>query len=301
MPFENKGEVVATTLLHPHGQIYAFPEIPPRPARELRAARRYRRETGRCVRCDVIGAEVSDGRRLVATTDAWAAWVPFWARFPYEVQVSPRRHVPALPGLDSAERDELAGLLALVTRSYDALWDFPMPYVMAIDRAARPRRARTVAEVSDLRVEFVLPYRSPTSSSTWPAPVRRGRVRLRRGPEATASALRAARDRLLGEAVRVRSWRRWAGHGAPGDPPSPSWWRSRWVMAAAARSVSGGTGLMMSRTERTTASAPSASTTGLRVRCSVAGPSAPRSARPTRAAPPGRRARPGCRREWRPG
>lgn len=196
MPFENKGEVVGTTLLHPHGQIYAFPDIPPRPRRELDAARRHWHETGRCVRCDVIEAEARDGRRVVTASDDWIAWVPFWARFPYEVHVSPRRHVPALPGLTPAERDGLAGLLSLVTRAYDALWGFPMPYVMAIHQ--QPATAGPqVRDFSHLRVEFAPPCRSPDKLKHLAgSELAAGAFVSDAAPEDTAAALRAARDRL---------------------------------------------------------------------------------------------------------
>lgn len=99
-PFENKGEEIGVTLNHPHGQIYGYPDIPPIPAQEIAAARRYRAEHGSCVWCDlVIREETSE--RLVVCGDAFAAYVPFWARFPYQVYISARRHAllpcPRLP------------------------------------------------------------------------------------------------------------------------------------------------------------------------------------------------------------
>lgn len=196
MPFENKGEVVGTTLSHPHGQIYAFPDIPPRAERELRTAGRYRQATGHCVRCDVVEAEISDGRRLVAATDRTIAWVPFWARFPYEVHVAPRRHVPSLPDLTSAERDDLGRMLSLVTRSYDALWNFAMPYVMAIHQ--QPTTADpSVREISHLRVEFAPPYRSHDKLKHLAgSELAAGAFVSDAAPESTAYALRGARDRL---------------------------------------------------------------------------------------------------------
>jgi UDPglucose--hexose-1-phosphate uridylyltransferase len=205
MPFENKGEVVGTTLSHPHGQIYAFPDVPPRPQRELTTARRYRQATGRCIRCDVIQAEISDGRRLVATTDSWIGWVPFWARFPYEVQVAPRRHVPSLPDLTVAERDDLAVLLSVVTRSYDALWNFAMPYVMVIHQQPTTGDPQVV-DVSHLRFEFAPPYRSRDRlKHVAGAELGAGAFISDAAPEATALALRAARDRLAGRGEPDRS------------------------------------------------------------------------------------------------
>ena len=63
--FENKGEAIGVTLHHPHGQIYAYPFIPPRPAKELEAARLYRSQNeDRCLHCDLLSGEHEDGRRV---------------------------------------------------------------------------------------------------------------------------------------------------------------------------------------------------------------------------------------------
>lgn len=159
MPFENKGEVIGVTLSHPHGQVYAYPEVPPRPARELRAARAYRQRTGRCVECDVVAAE-REGRRLVLAGRHTVAFVPFWARFPYEVHVMPVGHRPSLLDLDDAERDDLAEVLSALTRAYDALFGFSLPYVMALH--ARPTDTSADWDpISHLHVEFAPPHRSP--------------------------------------------------------------------------------------------------------------------------------------------
>ena len=159
MPFENKGDVIGVTLAHPHGQVYAYSDVPPRPARELRAAQRHHARTGRCVECDVVQVE-QDGPRLVARGRSTVAFVPFAARFPYEVHVVPTRHRPRLEGLDEDERDDLAALLSEVARAYDALFGFSLPYVMALH--ARPTDdSEDWDPVSHLHVEFAPPHRAP--------------------------------------------------------------------------------------------------------------------------------------------
>lgn len=132
MPFENKGEAVGVTLDHPHGQVYAFPQVPPRPLRELRVAAEHRHRTGRCLDCDVVGEELADGRRVLVAGEYWVAHVPFWARFPYEVRISPREHHADLAGLSVAARDELAWVLIQVLRGLDELFEMSMPYVMGV-------------------------------------------------------------------------------------------------------------------------------------------------------------------------
>ena len=78
--FENKGAVIGVTMPHPHGQIYAFPFIPPRVEKEIAAARAHYRKHRRCVFCDVLGKERRDGRRIVAENGGFTAFIPFFAR-----------------------------------------------------------------------------------------------------------------------------------------------------------------------------------------------------------------------------
>ncbi|HEX7354488.1 MAG TPA: galactose-1-phosphate uridylyltransferase [Mycobacteriales bacterium] len=158
LPFENRGATVGVTLPHPHGQIYAYPEIPPRPARELAAAATHYRATGRCVHCDVREREESLGLRVVARADGWVASVPFWARFPYELQLLARRHRPSLDGLEDAERDGLADLLVRVLGGYDRLFGFPLPYVLGVYQA--PTDGGRWDPVSHLRVSICPPHRA---------------------------------------------------------------------------------------------------------------------------------------------
>ncbi len=135
LAFENKGDVIGVTLPHPHGQIYGYSDVPPVPLRELRAADDHRRRTGRCVQCDVVAGEVADGRRIVAQRGDIVAFVPAWARFPYEVHIAPLHHRPDLPAVADVERDDVAEVLERLLRGYDALFGFPLPYVMGIHQA----------------------------------------------------------------------------------------------------------------------------------------------------------------------
>ncbi len=130
--FENKGDCVGVTLHHPHGQIYAFPFIPPRVAKELESSSNYMAAEGRCIFCDLLKEELADGRRIVAQNRDFAAFVPFFARYPYEVHVMPKQHRTSLPELDRSERRSLARILSTTTRGYDKLFDFSFPYIMVV-------------------------------------------------------------------------------------------------------------------------------------------------------------------------
>ena len=134
-PFENRGAEIGVTLQHPHGQIYGYPFVPPRFFRAAEAARRFRERTGECLQCRLLTAELDAKVRVVSESDSWVAYVPFAARWPYEVRVVPREHLPDLPALPDALRDDLAIAYRDVLRRFDLLFDAPAPYIAGWQQA----------------------------------------------------------------------------------------------------------------------------------------------------------------------
>ena len=155
--FENKGEAIGVTLSHPHGQIYAFPFIPPIPNREIRAMRRALRQTHRCLLCSVLAAERRAATRVVYENAGFTAVVPFYARYPYEVHLLARRHVGDLLQLDAAERRQLADALKRVTAGYDRLFGFSFPYMMLLHQQPTDGRRHPYFH---FHIEFLPPYRT---------------------------------------------------------------------------------------------------------------------------------------------
>ncbi|MBL7256943.1 galactose-1-phosphate uridylyltransferase [Paractinoplanes lichenicola] len=134
-PFENRGVEIGVTLHHPHGQIYAYPTVPPRTRAMLTAARAYLARTGNDLYTDVLAAERADGTRVVAANEHWTAYVPAAARWPFEVQLAPHRKVADIPALSDAERDAFGPLYLDVLRRFDGLFGKPMPYISAWHQA----------------------------------------------------------------------------------------------------------------------------------------------------------------------
>jgi UDPglucose--hexose-1-phosphate uridylyltransferase len=149
--FENRGVEVGVTLHHPHGQIYGYPFLPPVPALELAADERL----GGCAPCTLLERELADGRRVLLENEALVVYVPHAARWAYEAHVVLRAHRPSLLDCQPDELGALAGALQALVRGYDALFDRPFPYVMAMHQAptSGPRRGH-------LHVEFYPPLRT---------------------------------------------------------------------------------------------------------------------------------------------
>jgi len=129
--------VVGVSNPHPHGQIYATNFVFKTVETELEAARRYRQESGKgkTLFGAIIKAEQSDGRRILYEDDYSIAFLPYFARYAYEVYVAPNRSVPHIHALPPPEVESLAKALKSVTVRYDNLWQIPFPYVMPLHQA----------------------------------------------------------------------------------------------------------------------------------------------------------------------
>jgi UDPglucose--hexose-1-phosphate uridylyltransferase len=134
-PFENRGVEVGVTLRHPHGQLYAYPFVPPLPARELEQQRRHLAETGRGLIDVFIERERREAVRMIYEGTSAVAFMPVCARYAYEVWIAPIRPVPLFTALTSSERYDYARALKTVLMKFDRLWDRPLPYVLVFHQA----------------------------------------------------------------------------------------------------------------------------------------------------------------------
>lgn len=159
LPFENKGVEVGVTLHHPHGQIYAYPFVPPVPARMGAMQMTFYQQRQRGLLQDLIEAEIAADQRILYR-DEWAiAFVPVCARYPYEVWLAPIQPVATFLDLTKEQRSGLARALKTVTLKYDGLWQRSFPYLMAWFQA--PLNDGRSHPEWHLHAEFYPPYRTP--------------------------------------------------------------------------------------------------------------------------------------------
>jgi UDPglucose--hexose-1-phosphate uridylyltransferase len=157
LPFENRGAEVGVTLHHPHGQIYAYPVMPPVPARMQQEAGAYYAGHQRGVLQDFVAAERRAGVRMLYDGPHAAAFVPACARYPYEVWVAPIEPAENFISLTEDQRVDLARALKTVLLKYDGLWQRPLPYLMAWYQAPTDGKAHPE---SHLHAQFYPPYRT---------------------------------------------------------------------------------------------------------------------------------------------
>ncbi len=132
--FENRGETMGASSPHPHGQIWAGTALPVEGAREDAAQRGWRDANGTRLLLEYASQE-HRGPRVVDEDDDWLVLVPFWAMWPFETLVIPKRPAGRLPDLDDGRRETLARALIDLLGRYDSLFGVPFPYSMGWHQA----------------------------------------------------------------------------------------------------------------------------------------------------------------------
>src|SRR5215813_10994450 len=133
--FENKGEVVGVSNPHPNCQIYATNFVFKTIEAEARVSGRHLAETGRILFQDVLKAEREDGRRIIFENESAIVFLPYFARYAYEVFVAPKASHPSVATLSEEELSDFAEALKHLLAKFDNLWRTPFPYVMPLHQA----------------------------------------------------------------------------------------------------------------------------------------------------------------------
>jgi UDPglucose--hexose-1-phosphate uridylyltransferase len=138
--FENRGAMMGASNPHPHCQIWGTASIPNEPTKESLAQYNYRSVHDRCLLCEYANYESVHEQRVVLANLSFTAVVPFWAAWPFETLIIPKRHVADVSELTVSERQELGRVLQSLTRSYDALFATPFPYSMGFHQQPTDNR-----------------------------------------------------------------------------------------------------------------------------------------------------------------
>jgi UDPglucose--hexose-1-phosphate uridylyltransferase len=128
--FENKGDIMGCSNPHPHGQIWASNSLPNEPQKENSSQLKYYQEKKSILLIDYIFKEMSKKERTVIENDEWLVLVPFWAIWPFETLICPKRHILRLNDLSNIEKQSLASILKRFLTKYDNLFSVSFPYTM---------------------------------------------------------------------------------------------------------------------------------------------------------------------------
>ena len=190
--FENKGEAVGVSNPHPHCQIYATNFVFKTIQTEAQVSQRHFAETGRVLFQDVIRAEKEDGRRIICENESAIAFIPYFARYAYEVFVAPKQTHASLATIADDELRDFATLLKQVLVKFDNLWQMPFPYVMPLHQA--PTDGSDYSSFH-FHIEFHPPLRRPNLLKYLAGPeIGGGNFLSDTAPEEKAAELRAQPD-----------------------------------------------------------------------------------------------------------
>jgi UDPglucose--hexose-1-phosphate uridylyltransferase len=194
--FENKGEEVGVTITHPHGQIYGFPFIPKKIEVELSSCKEYYEKEKKNLYLEILKEELKQKKRIVHENEFFVAFVPYFADYPYQVFIIPRRKRLSIDELNSEEKTQLGISLKRIVNTYDNLFERDFPYMMCFHQ--KPTDGKDYFYYQ-FHIEFYPPLRnektqkfnasSETGSWTHGNPT---------SPEEKARELRSIMERLYG-------------------------------------------------------------------------------------------------------
>ena len=157
LPFENRGVEMGVTLHHPHGQLYAYPFVPPVPAKMLENMQSFWNQNQKGLFQDLLEKEKAEKLRMIVEESDSSAFIPTCARYPYETWIAPNRPVAFLHDLSDDEIRNLAITLKSVILKHDGLWNRPQPYLMVLYQAPLDGKRHPEAHV---HFQLFPPYRT---------------------------------------------------------------------------------------------------------------------------------------------
>lgn len=155
--FENRGDVVGVTMPHPHGQIYGYPFIPKKLELECASMKKHKKETGKCLICDMMETEISEKKRIIFENEDFVVFIPFFSAYPYGLYIVSKAHKQYITEFTEREKDNLAAAIKNAAGTLDSLFDYTFPYMMCMHQA--PVNSGDVSDFH-FHIEFYPPMRS---------------------------------------------------------------------------------------------------------------------------------------------
>ena len=155
--FENRGEEVGVTITHPHGQIYGFPFIPKKIEIELASCKEYYEKENKNLYIEILKEELKQKSRIVDENEFFVTFVPYFADYPYQVFIVPRKKRLSIDELNSDEKLQLGKSLKRIVTAYDHLFERDFPYMMCFHQ--KPTDGKDYSYYQ-FHIEFYPPLRN---------------------------------------------------------------------------------------------------------------------------------------------
>ncbi|TRZ44283.1 UDP-glucose--hexose-1-phosphate uridylyltransferase [Robertkochia solimangrovi] len=133
--FENKGAIMGCSNPHPHGQIWSQKSIPQEVMKKQVKQKEYWEANGSSLLGDYLKQELELNERIIVENEHFVALIPYWAVWPYETMIVPKKHYQHIGQLNEEEQVAFAQILKKLTIRYDNLFETSFPYSSGIHQA----------------------------------------------------------------------------------------------------------------------------------------------------------------------
>lgn len=138
--FENRGEMMGSSMPHPHGQVWASDQLPDEPSKEDEKQKEYYENNQIPLLLRYLDLELKSGERVVLENQDWVVLVPYWATWPFETLLLPKKSIQSMQAMSERQQWNLANILKCILTRYDNLFEVPFPYSMGWHQAPNNNR-----------------------------------------------------------------------------------------------------------------------------------------------------------------
>ena len=133
--FENKGAVMGCSNPHPHGQIWAQLSIPNEVSKKDYQQKKHFKTYKTSLLENYLNQELEKNKRVLFENDTFLVLIPFWATWPFETMIVPKKQQANISKLTHKERIDFAEAISKITSGYDKLFNCSFPYSSGIHQA----------------------------------------------------------------------------------------------------------------------------------------------------------------------
>ena len=133
--FENKGAVMGCSNPHPHGQIWSQTTLPNEVDKKNTQQLNYFKKNNSSLLCDYLAQELEKQERIIFENDAFVVLIPFWAVWPFEAMIAPKKQQRNISELSGSETLLYAEAISVITKAYDKLFNTSFPYSSGIHQS----------------------------------------------------------------------------------------------------------------------------------------------------------------------
>ena len=133
--FENKGAVMGCSNPHPHGQIWSQSTLPNEVEKKDNQQFNYFDKHQKSLLETYLNQELASKERIIFENDDFVVLVPFWAVWPFETMIAPKKAQKNIAEMSSKQTKNFAEAISVITKAYDSLFNTSFPYSSGIHQA----------------------------------------------------------------------------------------------------------------------------------------------------------------------